>query len=410
MVCTLLFPGRLIARLWLILALAVVPDVARAAGDSASTGGFQSFVEDLWPQVQSRGVSRATFEAAFAGLVPDPRIIAATRRQPEYGKPLAGPARIAAGQRSATHWNDTLAAVERAYGIDRFTILSIWGAESDYGAEKPQWDVVRSLATLAHAHYRDDVFRDELLAALQILQEGHVSRDLMLGSWAGAMGQCQFLPSSFLQWAVDFSGDGKRDIWTNVPDVLASISHYLIGHGWTPGMPWGFEVVVPPGFDYRRSHGSFQEWVALGVRRVDGGPLPDRYNAILFFPGGARGPAFLVTDNFIAIKRYNDSDAYALAVAQLADRLRGLGPIRATWPPHGVQLSRAQRISMQHGLAQLGYQVADFQGHIDFDLRDAIRDVQSKAGRVPDGRADLSVLELILSQARSQPAATKKIR
>jgi membrane-bound lytic murein transglycosylase B len=145
MVCTLLFPGRLIARLWLILALAVVPDVARAAGDSATTGGFQSFVEDLWPQVQSRGVSRATFEAAFAGLVPDPRIIAATRRQPEYGKPLevyinsfAGPARIAAGQRSATRWNDTLAAVERAYGIDRFTILSIWGAESDYGAEKPQ--------------------------------------------------------------------------------------------------------------------------------------------------------------------------------------------------------------------------------------------------------------------------------
>jgi len=136
----------------------------------------------------------------------------------------------------------------------------------------------------------------------------------------------------------------------------------------------------------------------------------DRYSAILFFPGGAGGPAFLVTDNFIAIKRYNDSDAYALAVAQLADRLRGLGPIRATWPPHDMPLSRAQRISMQHGLAQLGYNVADFQGHIDFDLRDAIRDVQAKAGRVPDGHADLSVLELILSQARSQPAATKKIR
>jgi len=417
MVCTPLFSKRPRARLWLILALAVAPDVTQAAGDSAATDGFQSFVEDLWPQVQSRGVSRATFDSAFTGVTPDPRVLAATRRQPEYGKPLqayinsfAGPARIAAGQRSATRWNDTIAAVERAYGIDRFTILSIWGAESDYGAEKPQWDVVRSLATLAHARYRDDVFRDELLAALQILQEGHVSRDLMLGSWAGAMGQCQFLPSSFLQWAVDFSGDGKRDIWSNVPDVLASISHYLIGHGWTPGMPWGFEVVVPPRFDYRRSRGSFQEWAALGVRRADGGPLPDRYNAILFFPSGAGGPAFLVTDNFIAIKRYNDSDAYALAVAQLADRLRGLGPIRATWPPHDMPLSRVQRISMQHGLAQLGYNVADFQGHIDFDLRDAIRDVQAKAGKMPDGHADLSVLELILSQARSQPAATKKIR
>ena len=233
-------------RLWLILALAVAPGVTQAAatGDSAATVSFQSFVDELWPQVQSRGVSRATFDSTFAGVTPDPRVLAATRRQPEYAKPFrtyinafVSQERIAAGRRNAQRWNDTLAAVETTYGVDRSIILSIWGAESDYGAEKLRWNVIRSLATLAQAHYRDDVFRDELLAALQILQEGHISRDLMAGSWAGAMGQCQFLPSSFLQWAVDFSGDGQRDIWTNVPDVLASIAHYLRGHGWTPDLP-----------------------------------------------------------------------------------------------------------------------------------------------------------------------------
>jgi membrane-bound lytic murein transglycosylase B len=402
-------------RILLILALALASSLAQAAGtDDRAASDFRAFVEELWPQVQSRGVSRATFDSAFAGVTPDSRVLAATRRQPEYAKPFGSyidafvsQGRMAAGRRKAAQWNDALAAVENAYGVDRFVILSIWGAESDYGAEKPRFDVIRSLATLAQARYRDDVFRDELLAALQILQEGHVSRDLMVGSWAGAMGQCQFLPSSFLQWAVDFSGDGRRDIWTNVPDVLASIAHYLRGHEWTPGLPWGFEVAVPRDFDYRHSRGSFQQWGKLGVRRVDGGALPDGHDAILFFPSGADGPAFLVTDNFIAIKRYNDSDAYASAVAQLADRLRGLGPIRAPWPPLDAQLSRDQRISMQRGLARLGYNVADFQGHIDFDLRDAIRDVQSKAGRVPDGHADAAVLELILSQAQSQPAATK---
>jgi membrane-bound lytic murein transglycosylase B len=410
-----LLPGRLMARIWLTFALVLVSWVGQAAGTDRAASDFRSFLDELWPQAQARGVSRTTFDAAFAGVEPDPRVLAVTRRQPEYAKPFGtyinaflSRGRIAAGRRNAVRWNDMLAAVETKYGVDRFVILSIWGAESDYGAETPRWNVIRSLATLAQARYRNDLFRDELLAALQILQDGRVARDLMVGSWAGAMGQCQFLPSSFLQWAVDFSGDGQRDIWTNVPDVLASIAHYLRGHGWMPGLPWGFEVVVPREFDYRISRGSFPEWAARGVRRADGGVLPDQHDAILFFPSGAGGPAFLVTDNFIAIKRYNDSDAYALAVAQLADRVRGLDPIRAMWPPDDVQLSRDQRISMQRGLAQLGYKVADFQGHIDFDLRDAIRDVQSKAGRVADGHADRGVLELILSHAQSQSAATKK--
>jgi membrane-bound lytic murein transglycosylase B len=390
-------------------------NVAGARGQA--NGSFRTFVAQLWLQAEARGVTRATFDAAFANVAPDPRVLAATRRQPEYGKPfgayLAGfvsPARITAGLRSASRWNDTLAAIEKTYGVDRFVLLSIWGAESDYGAYKPTWDAIRSLATLAHARYRGDLFRDELLAALQILQTTPLARDALKGSWAGALGQCQFLPSTFLQWAVDFSGDGERDIWNNVPDVLASIANYLRGHGWRVGLPWGFEVNVPPAFDYRRSRAAFREWAALGLARADGATLPDADDAILFFPSGARGPAFLVTDNFIALKRYNDSDAYALAVAHLADRLRGLGPIRTAWPAGDLPLSRPQRIALQHGLARLGYKVNDFEGHIDFDLRDAIRDVQAKVGKVPDGHADKALLELVQSQSPSQPIATKKAR
>jgi len=253
--------------------------------------------------------------------------------------------------------------------------------------------VFRSLATLAQARFRDPYFRDELLVALKILQDGHIAREQMLSSWAGAMGQPQFMPSSFEAFAVDFSGDGRRDIWTNVPDVLASTANYFQKWGWTSGMPWGFEVVVPQGFDYRRSRGPFSDWNKLGVRRADGGALPPKGDAILFFPSGAAGPAFLITENFVVIKRYNNSDAYALAVAHLADRLHGGGPIRAAWPLEDKQLSREARIALQRKLAALGYDVHDFEGRIDFDLRDAIREMQVKFGMLPDGHPTAALLD-----------------
>jgi membrane-bound lytic murein transglycosylase B len=400
----------------LILLFAVVLSAFGAGTDTAgAASGFEAFLDELWPQAQMRGVTRATFDQAFAGLAPDPSVLAATRRQPEYSKSMqaylassVGAGRVAAGQRNAARWSDTLAAIEKEFGVDRFVILAIWGAESDYGSYKPTKNVIRSLATLANARYREPLFRDELLAALKILEAGHVTRDAMTGSWAGALGQCQFLPSSFLSWAVDFSGDGRRDIWSNVPDVLASIASYLRAHGWSAGLPWGFEVVLPEGFDYRRSRASFQEWAALGLRRADGVRLPVERDAILFFPAGAAGPAFLVTDNFVAIKRYNDSDAYALAVAHLSDRIRGLAPIQALWPALDPPLTREERIALQRALAQLGYKINDFEGHLDFDLRDVVRAVQVKAGRVPDGYPDRALLDLV--RVESQPAATKKVR
>jgi membrane-bound lytic murein transglycosylase B len=367
---------------------------------------FQAFLDGLWPEAAGRGVSRMTFDAAFTNLTPDPHVIAATRRQPEYVQPvgsyiasLVSEARVAEGKRRAAELADTLAEIERRFGVDRAILIAIWGLESSYGREPEGRDVIRSLATLAHARYRDDFFRNELIAALVILQDGHIAREKLLGSWAGAMGQPQFIPSSFLRYAVDFSGNGRADIWTNVPDILASIANYIHESGWVAGLPWGFEVTIPKGFDYDKSRGSFASWAARGLARANGGTLPAAGEAILFFPSGYRGPAFLVTKNFEAIKRYNNSDGYALAAAHLGDRMQGAGKIRSRWPEIERPLSREARAELQRLLAALGYKVNNLEGQIDFDLRDNVREIQASAGLVPDGNADATVLALVRARA-----------
>jgi lytic murein transglycosylase len=359
----------------------------------ASSTRVSAFLEALWNDAQKQGITRATFDRALAGFTPDARVIAATHREPEYGKPVgdyvnavASRSRIAEGAAKAAQWTRELDAIEQRYGVERWIVLALWGIESSYGAESDRWDVIRSLATLAEARYRDPYFRGELLIALRILQEGHIARERMLGSWAGAMGQPQFMPSSFYTYAVDFTGDGKRDIWTSVPDVLASIANYMARSGWRRGLPWGYEVALPNGFDYRRSRAAFAEWTRLGVRRVDGGALPQTGDGFLLFPSGAAGPAFLVTANFNVIKAYNNSDVYALGVGHLADRMHGGAPFRAAWPKDDPQLSRDARMALQHKLAELGYPVHDFAGRLDFDQRDFIRELQAKFGMVPDGQ------------------------
>lgn len=391
---------RLVAFLF-ALALSAVPAVADPIADAAANSAHVSaFLDALWADAGKRGITRATFDRALAGFTPDARVIAATHREPEYGKPIglyvesiASKSRIAAGAAKAAQFASVLDAIERKYGVERAIVLALWGIESSFGAGTDRWDVIRSLATLAEARYRDPYFRGELLVALKILQEGHIARERMLGSWAGAMGQPQFMPSSFYEYAVDFTGDGKRDIWTSVPDVLASIANYLARSGWQRGLPWGFEVALPPGFDYRRSRGSFAEWTTLGVRRADGGVLPNAGDGFLLFPSGAAGPAFLVTANFNVIKLYNNSDVYALAVGHLADRMRGGAPFRAAWPKDDPQLSRDARIALQRKLASLGYAMKDFAGRLDFDQRDAIRELQVKYGMTPDGHPTPALLE-----------------
>jgi membrane-bound lytic murein transglycosylase B len=288
-----------------------------------------------------------------------------------------------------------LHAVEDKYGVNQSILVGIWGIESSFGDGAQPWDVFRSIATLAQVRFQHPLFHDELLSALKILQQDRIPRSEFVGSFAGAMGQAQFLPSSYLKYAVDFDGDGKADIWRSVPDVLASIANYLRETGWQPRTAWGFEVALPANFDYRKSRGDFAEWSSLGVRRADGGSLPSAGAAILFLPSGVAGPAFLVTENFIVLKRFNNSDAYALAVGALADRLRGLPPFRRPWPADDFQPSRRQRVALQHRLAELGYKMADFEGHLDFELRDAVREQERRFGMIPDGHPSRAFLERV---------------
>jgi membrane-bound lytic murein transglycosylase B len=374
---------------------------------SASTESFATFLSALRADAGTRGISSATFDAAFAGVTPDPAVIAAMRAEPEYGKPmgaylasLVSPARIATGQRKSVQWDGTLRAVETRFGVEGSILVSIWGIESSFGEARDPWDVFRSLATLAYARFQEPYFRDELFSALTILQRGGIPRRQFVGSWAGAMGQPQFLPSSYLKYAVDFGGNGRPDIWSSVPDALASIANYLHKAGWQHGIPWGFEVTVPRNFDYQMSRGTFPDWASKGFRRTDGAAFPDSGDAILFFPSGASGPAFLVTENFIVIKSFNNSDAYALAVGELSDQLRGLPAIRAVWPANDFQPSRGERMALQHRLAELGFKVNDFQGHIDFALRDAIREMQRRFGMIPDGYPSRALLSRIGIDAR----------
>ena len=366
----------------------------------AQEPSFAAFEGALWPDAQAKGVTRATFDLALNGVTPNPRVIAATKRQPEYGKPvgayvndIASRGRIANGQRKEKEWAKTFDAVERKFGVERSVLLALWGIETDYGAEKDHWDVFRSLATLAFARYRHPYFRNELIVAMRIMQDGRFPRDKMVSSWAGAMGQTQFMPTNVVDYAIDFSGDGKSDIWNNVPDVLGSTANYLSKEHWKRGLPWGFEVALPKGFDYKRSRGSFAEWAKLGVRRADSKPLPHSGPGILFFPSGANGPAFIATENYAVLKEYNNSDAYAIAVGHLADRIRGGPPIMTAWPADDHPISRDARIALQKKLAALGYKVLDFEGHIDFDLRDMIRAEQVKLGMLPDGNPTAAFLD-----------------
>ena len=349
---------RRFAALSLVAACLALPAQAQSpyapARAQEPTQSFAAFEAELWPDAQAKGITRANFDLALKGVTPDPRVIAATKKQPEYGKPvgdyvnsIVSTGNISMGKRKAAEWAKTFDAVEKKFSVERWILLSLWGMETSYGIEKDHWDVFRSLATLAYVRYRHPYFRNELIVAMGIMQGGHITRDKMVSSWAGAMGQTQFMPSNFVDYAIDFSGDGRPDIWTNVPDVLGSTANYLRKWNWKYGLPWGFEVAIPKGFDYMHSRGTFAEWQALGVRRADGKPFPPAGQGILFFPSGAAGPGFIVTENFDVLKEYNNSDAYAIAVGHLADRMNGGATIKTVWPTDDRPLSRDARIALQ---------------------------------------------------------------
>lgn len=381
---------------------AAQPAVPPARPGAQADARFAQFIAALWPEAQRRGVSRATFDAAFRGMTPDAKVIALTKKQSEFVRPIwdyvngaISPQRIAQGQGHAARWASTLDQAEQRYGVPRSVVLAIWGMETGYGANTGGMSVLRSLATLAFVRYRGEFFREELLTALQILQQGAATREGMRGSWAGAMGQTQFMPSSYVKFAADGDGDGRRDIWTSVPDALASTANFLREHGWQPNLPWGVEVELPEGFDYRHLRLDFSQWASLGVRAANGQALPRSGEATLFLPAGARGPALLVTANYDAIKSYNSSDAYALGVALLADRIAGGRGLRAAWPVDDPMLDKDGRVEVQRRLAGLGLYTGEADGRLGSKTREAVRRFQLDRGLLPDGYASPAVLQAL---------------
>jgi lytic murein transglycosylase len=371
----------------------------------AAAADFDHCIEALWPDAARRGITRANFERFTAGLTPDLHIMDLLDAQPEFTKAtwdyldlLVNDDRIARGRQLLTQYASTFDAVERAYGVDRSIIAAIWGVESNYGTLGGDRPVLRSTATLACVGRRRDYFREEFLSTLEILQRGDVPAGRLIGSWAGAFGPTQFMPTSFKRYAVDFDGDGKRDVVDSIPDVIASTANNLKMDGWVNGQAWGYEVVLPPNFDYlladRSKQMTLRQWQALGVRRAGNAAFshPDD-RAYLLIPAGARGPAFLMLQNFRVIMKYNPAEAYALAIGDLADRLRGGASFAQAWPRDERVLTLDERFEMQQLLARRGFDVGEPDGRLGPRSRLAIRNFQASIGQVPDGFASSGVLD-----------------
>nr|WP_234967776.1 lytic murein transglycosylase [Pontibaca methylaminivorans] len=378
--------------------------MTRQAGDDIIRD-FREWVGSFRQRALSKGISARTFDAAFDGVRPDPDIVARDGNQSEFSRTIwqyldgaVSDSRIRNGKAAIQDNSRTLAAIESRYGVEKEVVAAIWGLESSYGSHRGKSDIVTSLATLAHDGRRAAFFEDQLIAALTIIQHGDIPPRRMTGSWAGAMGHTQFMPTSYLEHAVDFTGDGRRDIWSDDPaDSLASTAAYLARFGWKKGQPWGVEVTLPRGFDYRLADRDItrmpSDWARLGIRDTNGHKVPDHGQAAILLPAGGRGAAFMIFDNFSVIRRYNAADSYALAVGHLSDRLRGKGPIRAEWPRHDRALTRDEKIEMQERLTALGFDTEGVDGQIGPRTVSAVRSFQIAQGMAPDGYASPQLLE-----------------
>ena len=377
----------------------------QASAIRAAAANFRNCLEAIWPLAQRRNVPRPVFDKLLAGVTPDLRIMDLLDSQPEFTKApweyldiLVTDARIADGRAILAKHRAQFDAMEKAYGVDRHVIAAIWGIESNYGTRIGDRAVIRSTATLACVGRRQDYFRDELLAALEIVARGDVREQHLRGSWAGAFGPTQFMPTTYRRFAVDFDKDGRRDVVESVPDLVASTANHLKREGWVAGQTWGYEVVVPRGFNFlladRAQMKTMREWEAAGIRRAGGKAFPrasDR--GFLLVPAGAQGPAFVMLQNFRSIMKYNPSEAYALAIGHLADRLRGGDPFVQAWPRHERVLTRAERLELQQHLARGGYDIGEPDGRFGPRTRNALRAFQAATGATPDGFATASVLE-----------------
>ena len=369
----------------------------------AAPEDFPAWLRDFRGQARDAGISETTLGRALDDVQYRPRVIELDRSQPEFVRPIweyldsaVSQARVSQGRAKLSEHYATARQMEQRYGVPAEIIVAIWGIESNYGGNFGSFSTLEALATLAFDGRRRDFARGELLAALRIIEAGDIAPERMVGSWAGAMGHTQFIPSSFESYAVDGDGDGRRDIWNSIPDVMASTAHYLARAGWQSGQPWGVEVRLPQDFDYAQTELSTRrassEWADQGVRSMSGDALPTFDQASVLAPAGAQGPAFLVGPNYRAILRYNNATSYALAVGTLGDRIAQRAGVRAEWPRDEQPLSRSQVREMQQALNARGFDVGAPDGVMGPNTRRGLRDFQRSIDVTPDGFATVSLL------------------
>jgi len=380
---------------------------AQAAGVSmdelAQQQGFARWVANFEDSARAAGIDDATLHLAFDDAHFVPRAISSDRAQPEFTRTvwdyldlIVSPDRIRRGQQKMAETQAALDAAQARYGVPQATVVAIWGMESDYGVNFGDIPTIDALATLGFEGRREAWAKQQLMAALKILQGGDITRSQMVGSWAGAMGQTQFIPTAYLSFAVDADGDGRRDIWGSMADVAASTANFLAHSGWQAGQPWGVEVRLPDGFDAGRADDAIRQtsaqWAAEGVQALDGAPLPDIADGAIFQPAGARGPAFLVGPNFRTLLRYNNSTSYALAVSLLAQRIAGGPGVQGAWPRDEQALSREQVKTLQTALSARGFDAGAADGQVGPATRQALRAWQRSQGLAADGFPTLDQL------------------
>ncbi len=388
-----------------LLALALLG----AAGPASADAGFVKWVNGFRATAAASGISGTTFDRAFRGVTdPDPEVLEKARYQPEFVAPVwdyfdnrVNDRTVADGRRLLRQWGPWLDRIEQRFGVDRHILLAIWSMESSYGEalknDRVMRGVVRSLATLAYADSRRSKYaREQLIASLKILQRGDIDERHLTGSWAGAMGHTQFIPTSYIAYGFDADGDGRRDIWNSVPDALATAANLLAKNGWQTGKTWGYEVTLPEGRKFPGGSLSLSKWQEIGVVRASGKAFPrGSDNAELKVPDGRAGPAFLMTRNFFVLKRYNNADKYALAVGLLADQIAGHGGLVRDWNRPFTRLSSAETEELQKRLGALGYYDGPVDGKIGEGSRSAIRAFQSRSGLTQDGHPSKEVLNTL---------------
>ncbi|WP_180173512.1 lytic murein transglycosylase [Acinetobacter sp. YH12029] len=379
-----------------------------ATSSISSQNNFQGCLANLRSQAMNAGVSASTYDRYTQNLTPDYSVIEKLNYQPEFSTPiwdylsgLVDEERVQLGRQKLAQHRDVLNRVAAAYGVPAETVVAVWGVESNFGDIAGSYPLLQSLGTLSCEGRRQSYFRGEFFAAMRILQRGDLNESQLKGSWAGAFGHTQFMPSTYEELAVDFDGDGRRDLVSSTTDALASTANFLKKRGWQTGQPWGFEVKIPEGMsisgESRRNKKSLDSWMNRGLQRADGTPLiqgnlSGSSQAGLMAPAGASGPVFLVFKNFDAIYSYNAAESYALAIAHLSDRLQGKGGFSTTWPTDDPGTSRAERREIQQFLLNRGYDIGKVDGLIGDKTRQAIRQEQNRLGLSPTGRAGQQIL------------------